>query len=146
MIAAARGGEPGRLLGTSVRAALGGVAAVAALVAFVGLIGNIALANAERGILNGFDRKAITSASKAHRWAPWSAEALRALGESQVLAGQRQGGLATLRRAAAKDPGDWRTWYDIAVVTSGPAHRLALARARSLNPYGPELAAVARAP
>ena len=129
------------------RAALGGVAAVAALVAFVGLIGNIALANAERGILNGFDRKAITSAEKAHRWAPWSAEALRALGESQVLlAGQRQVGLATLRRSAAKDPGDWRTWYDIAVITSGPEHRLALARARSLNPYGPELAAVARTP
>ena len=146
IIAAARGGEPRRAIGTPMRATLGGVAAVAALVAFVGLIGNISLARAEDGILNGLDRQAITSASKAHRWAPWSAEALRALGESQVLAGQRQVGAATLRRSAAKDPGDWRTWYDIDVVTSGAAHRLALARARSLNPYGPELAAVARAP
>ena len=145
MVAAARGDEP-RSLRTPARTALGAVAAAAALIAFVGLIGNIALANAESGILNGFDRDAITSASKAHRWAPWSAEALRALGESQVLAGQRQVGVTTLRGSAAKDPGDWRTWYDIAVVTSGPEHRLALARARSLNPHGPELTAVARTP
>ncbi len=98
---------------------LGVAAGAVAVVAFVGLIGNIALADARNGILNGTGRKAVADAEKAHRWAPWSAVALRELGESRVLIGQKRAGLAALRQSAAKDPGDWQTWYDIAVVTSG---------------------------
>ena len=145
LVAAARGDAP-RVVPAGVRAAIGGVAALAAAIAFVGLVGNIAIGRAENAILNGFDRQAIADASKAHRWAPWSAQALRDLGEARVLAGQRQAGIAALRQSAAKDPGDWRTWYDIAVVTTGPDRHAALVRARKLNPEGPELTAFGQSP
>ena len=143
LVAAARGREPRSVVSGSARVILGVAAGAVAVVAFVGLIGNIALADARNGILNGSGRKAVADAEKAHRWAPWSAVALRELGESRVLIGQKRAGLAALRQSAAKDPGDWQTWYDITVVTSGAEHRAALARARALNPQGPELADLA---
>jgi O-Antigen ligase len=142
LVAAARPRDAAEA-GRGLRAVVGGLAGVAAVVAFVGLIGNIALADAARAILNGPPRVAVSDAAKAHRWAPWSAVALRELGEGRALMGQRQAGLAVLREAAAKDPGDWQTWYDIAVVTSGGERRTALAHARALNPHAPELAGVA---
>jgi hypothetical protein len=145
LVAAARGKGSQAAFGRRSRVAIGAVATIAAAVAFVGLIGNLALAHAETGILNGYGRKAVADARRAHRWAPWSGQALRDLGESEVLAGQKQAGLAALRESVAKDPGDWRAWYDIAVVTSGVPHRVALARARALNPDGPELALAAKA-
>jgi O-Antigen ligase len=143
LIAAARGREPrGVVTGRAVRLAVGAGAAAAALVAFAGLVGNIALAQAQRGLLNRSGAKVVSEAERAHRWAPWSAVALRELGESRVLIGERRSGLASLYAAAAKDPGDWQTWLDIAVVTSGAERRTAMARARALNSYSPEIAAV----
>ena len=139
-VAAARGSEQRAQSGrVSSRVVVGAAAALIAVVSFVGLIGNIALARAQSGILNGGGRKAVGDAANAHRWAPWSAPALRALGESRVLAADKPGGLDALRHAAAKDPGDWQTWFDIAVVTSGAERQAALARVRSLNPQGQEL-------
>ena len=32
---------------------------------------------------------------------------------------QKRSGLAALREAAAKDPGDWEIWFDIAAGTGG---------------------------
>jgi O-Antigen ligase len=139
LVAAARGNEPTIVLGRQSRFVIGAAATFAAAVAFVGLIGNIALANATSGVLNGTGRKAVSEAAKARRWAPWSAVALRELGETRAVTGQRQAGLVALRQAAAKDPGDWQTWFDIAVVTTGPERRAAVARVKSLNPYAPEL-------
>lgn len=144
MVAAARG-KPIVLLGRlPYRIALVSAGAVVAAIAFVGLIGNLALARAQNAILNGYGQSAIVDATRAHRWAPWSGPALKALGESRVLAGDRLGGLDALHRAAAKDPTDWQTWFDIAAVTTGAAQREALARARLLNPVGPELAIAGR--
>ena len=126
-VAAARGGEPRAASGRGCRRGAGGAAAATliAVVAFVGLIGNIALARAQsRNPQRWSSARRSASAAKAHRWAPWSAPALSVLGESRVLARDRPGGLAALRQAAAKDPGDWQTWFDIAVVTSGAERRL----------------------
>jgi Flp pilus assembly protein TadD len=109
------------------------------VVAFVGLIGNIALARSEQALLADKGKVVVSEAKRAHRWAPWSAQALRALGDGQILVGQKQAGLADLRRAAAKDPGDWETWYDLAAAASGPTRALAVARVRALNPAAPEL-------
>jgi O-Antigen ligase len=139
VVAAARGREPRFAVGVPLRVALGLTAGLAALVAFVGLVGNIALATAEAGVPTGTGRKAVSQADKAHRWAPWSAVALRVLGETKVVAGEERAGLRALRESAAKDPGDWQTWYDIALVATGGERRAAIAHARKLNPYGPEL-------
>ncbi len=146
LIAAARGRNQRSVASRrAARIAVGAGAAAVALVALVGLVGNIALAQAQRGLLNRSGAKAVSQAERAHRWAPWSAVALRELGESRVLIGERSSGLASLHAAAAKDPGDWQTWLDIAVITSGAERRAALARARALNPYSPEIAAVENA-
>ncbi len=126
-------------LGRTVRIGIGGLAAVAAVVAFVGLIGNIALARSEQALLADKGKVVVSEAKRAHRWAPWSAQALRDLGDGTVLIGNKRAGLADLRRAAAKDPGDWETWYDLASATSGRAHAQAVARVRALNPAAPEL-------
>jgi hypothetical protein len=127
-----------------VRIAIGVAAAVVAVIAFVGLIGNLALARSEDDLLNAEPAAALAQARTAHRWAPWSATALRDLGESRLLVGQRGAGLSDLRRAATKDPSDWETWLDIAAAGTGAERRAALARAHALNPADPAVTAVAR--
>ena len=133
-------------LRTPARAAIAVLAGVAAVVAFVGLIGNLALARAEQALPNGQDRVVLAQAKKAHRWAPWSTQALRDLGEAKLVTGDRQGGLADLRQAAADDPGDWETWFDLAFETTGSERAQAVARVKALNPYGPELALLEHPP
>ena len=76
--------EPERQLdGTAGAAAIGAVAALAAVIAFVGLIGNIALARSGRALLERQGKAVVAEARTAHRWAPWSAQALQDLGEAR---------------------------------------------------------------
>ena len=142
VVAARKDERAPRTTGRPLRIAIGVGALLAAGVAFVGLIGNIALARSNTAFLARNGAKAVAEASTARKWAPWSAQALVDLGQGRVLVGERHAGLEAFREAAAKDPGDWETWFDIAAATSGAAHRAALARARSLNPESPEIAAV----
>jgi hypothetical protein len=141
LVVAARGKDltAGKPLGRALRIAIGSLAGIAAVVAFVGLIGNIALARSGKALLDGRGKVVVTQAQRARRWAPWSAQALRDLGEGKILVGDKRAGLADLRRAAAKDPGDWETWFDLASASTGRARILAVARVRALNPAGPEL-------
>ena len=136
IVVAARGEEARSvpLLGGRVRVAIGALAGVAAVVAFVGLIGNIAIAKTEDAIPNGQSKLALSEAKKAHRWAPWSAEALRDLGEAKILTGSKDAGLADLRSAAAKDPGDWQTWFAIASATGGAERAQASRPCRGAQP------------
>jgi O-Antigen ligase len=140
IVVAARGDDARSVppLGRRTRRVVGSLAGAAAVVAFVGLIGNLALAKVEDAIPNGHQKEALAQAKKAHRWAPWSAEALRDLGEARILNGQKAAGLADLRSAAAKDPGDWQTWFDIASTTSGTEQTDAIRRVEALNPQSPE--------
>jgi O-antigen ligase len=145
VIAARRSDSEGQPLGLPARLALGAGAAFVVAVAFVGLIGNIALSRADDAVLHGLGQTAAAQGAKAHRWAPWSAQALEDLGDGRLLLGQKRSGLAALRAAVAKDPGDWQIWFDIAAATDGSAHRTALSRAKALNPYSPEIADVEQA-
>ncbi len=148
LVVAARGKDrnAGKPLGRPARIAIGSVAAVAAVAAFVGLIGNIALARGGKALLDGRGKVVVKEAQRAHRWAPWSAQALRDLGEGRILVGDKRSGLADLRSAAAKDPGDWETWFDLASASTGRARAAAVARVRALNPAGPELAQLEHPP
>lgn len=148
LIVAARGEgrAAAKPLSRPVRISIGAFASVAAVVAFVGLIGNIALARSGQALLDGKGKVVVSEAKRAHRWAPWSAQPLRDLGEGKILAGDKRSGLADLRNAAAKDPGDWETWFDLASATTGQQHTAAVARVRALNPAGPELAQLERPP
>jgi hypothetical protein len=140
--AARRTDRDARPLGRRGRTALGVAVAAVAVVAFVGLIGNIAVSRADNAVLHGLGREAAAQAAKAHRWAPWSAQALEDLGDGRLLLGKKSSGLAALHAAAVKDPSDWQIWFDIAAGTDGAPHRAALARAKALNPYSPEIADV----
>jgi len=148
IVVAARGDDArsAQPLGGRARGAIGLLAAVAAVVAFVGLIGNLALAKAGGALLTGQKKVALAQAKKAHRWAPWSAAALRDLGEARILTGGKAAGLADLRRAAAEDPGDWQTWFDIATTTTGTEYQHALQRVEELNPQSPAAALLRSTP
>jgi len=87
----------------------------------------------------GDGAKAAAEARTAVRWAPWSGEALRVRAQGELISGARAAGLADLRRATARDPGDWEAWFDLASVTKGAEQRGAIARLRALNPYASEL-------
>ena len=108
----------------------------AALVAYVG---NNALQTATRELAAGRPAAAASSARKAKRWAPWSADAWSTLGEAEAILGRKRASIASFRTAARKDPRDWFHWYRIAVATTGGERRSALLRMRELNPFAPRL-------
>jgi hypothetical protein len=115
--------------------------AAAAGFAMVGLIGNSKLASARSAVEAGSWQTAATKARSAERWAPWAAEPfeLRAIAE---VADRRLGAArSSFREAIAKDPYNWRLWFELAQVSDGAARHAALARALRLNPRGRELKA-----
>jgi tetratricopeptide (TPR) repeat protein len=136
LLAAARRERSARPLAAPLRfGAVGAVAALAAL-ALVGLVGNLALAASSHAAARGDWRKAVAQANRASSWAPWSAEALRRLGEARFGQGDERLAAAAFRRAVAKDPGNWELWLDVYRTTSGAEAETAFKRTYRLNPRG----------
>lgn len=119
----------------------GGLAATVAVGGFavLGLLGNSAVSASSQAMRAGQYAKAESEARKATRYAPWSSEPWRKLGEAQANAGDYAAARASFRTAIAKDPNDWTLWYELAVASLGKEHRLALAQAARLNPLDPRL-------
>lgn len=119
---------------------LAAVTAVAGLAAMA-LLGNVALARAGDAVRAQDWPRAGAEARRAHRWAPWSADALKWLGEAQVGAGHPGRGRATLRSAIALDGRDWELWFDLALAErhGGAAQLADLRHALALNPRSPEV-------
>jgi O-antigen ligase len=107
---------------------------------FVGLLGNTAIASSQSAIVDGRWANAAAQARRALRWAPWSPHGHQYLGEAQFALGQKQAGLANVRRAIAEDPNDWDLRWTLALLTAGTARRDATLAALRLNPRSPELA------
>jgi tetratricopeptide (TPR) repeat protein len=122
------------------RYALAGLAAAVALFSIVGLLGNIPASSARKAIANGNWTQAKHEARKAIRWAPWSADGRRWLGEAEVGTNQLKAANRDLRAAVREDPKNWERWYDLALATSGREQRDALHHALALNPHSPEIA------
>ena len=125
--------------------AIGALAALAAVVAFVGLIGNIALARSEQGApRRQRARSSSPEAKRAHRWAPWSAQALRRPRRGQDP-DREQAGRAG-RPAQRRGQGSRRLGDVVRsrVRDHRPERARAVARVRALNPAGPELARLER--
>ncbi|MGH3078462.1 MAG: tetratricopeptide repeat protein, partial [Gaiellaceae bacterium] len=78
--------------------------------------------------------RAADEARRAERLEPWSVEPLLLLGRARARSGDRVAAAATFRRAARRDPGNWRSWYELAAVSRGAERAAALRRARELNP------------
>jgi len=135
-----------RSLPRSVRAAaLAGVAALA-LVGFAGLIGNGALDASARAAASERWQQSAAQARKAVRWLPWSAEAWRRLAVAQSHEGDMAAARASLRRAIAKSPDEFRSWVGLMRLSTGRAQRQALRQAARLNPRDPEVVQFLLAP
>jgi hypothetical protein len=114
---------------------LGLLLAAALLVcALVAHVGNQATADATRALARGDDHAAATDARRARGWMPWSYAPWQLLGEAQLASAADQDAVASLRRAAELDPGQWSVWFDLAVAQEGRPAVSALARALDLNP------------
>jgi hypothetical protein len=122
------------------RYALAALAGAVALFSIVGLLGNIPAASAGRAIRDGNWSEARREAEKVIRWAPWSANGWRRLGQSEVGSNQLAAAARDLRTAIRRDPQNWDRWFDLALATHGTQQRRALDRALALNPRSPEIA------
>ena len=118
----------------------------AAAVALAGLPGNSALSAADAANRRDDEDAAVARARTAIRWTPWSAEGWQQLGEAQLALGDLREARHSLRKAIAKDRGNWVLWLDLAAATRGADRHAALAEARRLNPLGPEVRDFSKAP
>ena len=105
-----------------------------------GLRGNLALAASGNAAAAKDWARSAHQARTAHRWAPWSSEPWRLLGEAQYAEGQFAAARTSFRKAIAKDPQNWFLWAELGVSSDGRASRVAIRRALELNPLAPELA------
>jgi hypothetical protein len=145
LLLAARTAQRERRFGRAAVALVAVSAVVAGALVFVLQVGNGALAASESAAARDDDAAAVADARRARRWAPWSAQADRNLGEALLAQGDVRGAAAAIRRGIAKDGGDWQLWYDLALTSRGRVRAEALARARSLDPLGPDIAQLAPA-
>ena len=140
VLVAARAELKPRRVGLAFRVPVAVASLVLFAAAFVGLRGNLALARAGDAIAASDFSKAEAAARDAGRWAPWSAQPWRKLGEAQLAAGEYAAARHSFRKALAKDPTDWFLWFDLGGASKGAARRAAIAEALWLNPLSPEIA------
>ena len=114
--------------------ALAGLGAAAILA----LAGSTRLAAAQAAESSGRFDAAVADARRALRYAPWSADAWRVIGESRLAAGDSTGARDAFRSAVRLDPNDWSAWVELAHVSTGEPRRSAEAEATRLNPLGGE--------
>jgi tetratricopeptide (TPR) repeat protein len=139
LVAGRRDGRP-RSMSQQVR--VGAVVVTFALSGFalLALVGNSAVAAAEATVWDDPD-EAEAEARKAIRWAFWSSDPWRVLGQAQLAKGDASAARASLRKAIAKEPRDWNLWYQLALASDErKAAREALAEAARLNPRSVEVA------
>jgi tetratricopeptide (TPR) repeat protein len=140
-VALVKAGEPGRIrmLNTWRRAALLAAAGVLGMTAVVVHGGNNAIVAARDALDRGDAVEAKRQAERAKRFAPWSAEPWRLIGEAEAAAGDLAPARAHIRRAIREDPDAWDSWLALAFATDGRERERAVSTARSLNPLAPEL-------
>jgi O-antigen ligase len=133
-LVAARDESRAVVLGTRSRAILLGAAGVCAAFAVVALVGNIAVGRAQSAVNDKRYARAESNARRATEWAPWSARAWLLLGQAQAGLGKSAAAVASLRRAVADDPTNYRYRLGLAAVAQGRERVRALEQAFRLNP------------
>jgi O-antigen ligase len=134
LLLAARGSP--RTLSTRARTTAAVALAAVALAALVGLVGSTAVARGDDALADGRWDEAERRAGAVRRWAPWSDEGPRLLGEARRGQGRLPAAQRSFVRALDKDPGDPELWLALARVSTGPARARALAEALERNPLG----------
>jgi hypothetical protein len=143
LLVAARDQEGLSYLTARVRIAGSMLVLCLAAFALVGLIGNSALSTSADATAKENWRTADAQARKATRWAPWSSEGWRLLGESELQQARFAAARVSFQKAIAKNPRDWNLWLDLALASGGEAKRRAALEALRLNPRSPEIAQIA---
>lgn len=103
-------------------------------------VGNDAVDASRQATTSANYAAAITDATAAMDWVPWSYEPWEIAGEAQAARGQNAAARVSIARAISIDPSIWQLWLDLAVVTGGMQRTHAFARAEQLNPMSPEIA------
>ncbi|MGE5272755.1 MAG: O-antigen ligase family protein [Verrucomicrobiota bacterium] len=139
LLAAGRRDREPTPLPRGVRAA--GLVATAAVFGFalLGLLGNSAVSASSKSTDGGHYARAESQARDAMRYASWSPEPWRKLGEAQQLSGNVAAARESFRKAVRKAPRDWTLWYELALASRGADRRAAFAEASRLNPLDDRL-------
>jgi tetratricopeptide (TPR) repeat protein len=116
------------------RWSLAAVAVVVAGLATVGLIGNTALSRSRTALRRGDLSGAVTDARRARTLMPWSPAPWEALGNAELKAGLVADARLSFRKAVSIDPGDWSSWSELALATTGSERRHALREVSVLYP------------
>ena len=139
LIVAARGDDEEAPMRAATRITLPAVTGGLALLALAAVLATVPLSRA-RAAYNRLDFvEAEAQARKASDWAPWSSEALVVLGRSQLAQGKLVAARASFESAVAKSPNSWELWRDLAAASPPAEARVAIRRARALNPLESEL-------
>jgi O-antigen ligase len=126
--------RPRPQLRSSVRVGAGAITVALALAALGALAGNQAVSGANAALDRDDPARAERDARWAERLVPWSPEPWRLHGEALLSQGKVEAARRDFRRALVKDPSDWESWADLALVTQGAERREATRHTRSLNP------------
>ena len=119
-------------LGVPLRIGLGTLVTVVALAAGAGYVGSKALEQSQDALDRGDSSSALHSSDIARRWAPWSPYPLTVRGEAFLGLGKVTDARAAFQSAVDKDPGYWRGWLGLAVVSSGAQRQADLDHASEL--------------
>ena len=114
-------------------------AAIAIAVALVAHVGNRSIAASVMALERGDTSGAASAARRARAWSPWSHEPWQLLGEVQLAERDDKAARRSLAEAIRRAPEEWRLWFDLAIVSEGHEARVAITRARELNPLGDEV-------
>ncbi len=112
------------------RTALVPAAAAITLAAVLAFAGTLQVERARNALAVGDGMDAAAAARRALRFAPYSPDAWRLIGDATQDP-------AAYRRAIARDPNDWSLWASLALVERGESRRHALREAARLDPLGP---------
>lgn len=143
-VVAARNDVHPRPLDRARWALIGSLALVGAFSAYT-LAADRALARASSAVLADRLDAAVTSARRASSLEPWAAEPWQVRAQAELQRGNLAAARASLRRALARTPGDWRLWLDLALASKGAERRAAVRQAVRLNPRSIEIAQIAPA-
>lgn len=115
------------------------VAGALAIVSVFAVLAFVPLDRARKAIAAADYPRAAAEAERAQDWAPWSSEAPQLLGRAEFGLGRREQARRSLRRAAAKSPGNWEIWRDLGLVSPPATARLLFRHALELNPRDEQL-------
>jgi O-antigen ligase len=126
--------DPQPTLSRVPRVAVVAAAALLGLLALAALAGNAALGAASASLDADNPARAGRDARWAERLVPWSSDPWRLHGEALLSEGRVDGARRDFETALEKDPSDWDSWVDLALVTHGTARKHAAEQAARLNP------------